>query len=64
MADQQDEWTGGAPTLQEETRAARGRLGELFISVVVVTVLVGAALNIITSMLIVHFNGQSDLLIA
>lgn len=64
MANQQDEWTGGAPTLEEESRAARGRLGELFISVVVVTVLVGAALNIFTSILIARFNGQADIIIA
>ena len=64
MRDSQDEWTGGAPTLQEESRAARGRLGELFISVVIVTVLFGAGLNIVTSVLIAHFNGGSDLVIA
>lgn len=64
MPDSQDQWTGGAPTLQEESRAARGRLGELFISVVIVTVLFGAGLNILTSVLIAHFNGQSDVLIA
>ncbi len=64
MPDSQDEWTGGAPTLQEESRAARGRLGELFISVVIVTVLFGAGLNILTSVLIARFNGQSDLFIA
>ncbi len=64
MSDSQDEWTGGAPTLQEESRAARGRLGELFISVVIVTVLFGAGLNILTSVLIAHFNGGSDLVIA
>lgn len=64
MADQQEEWTGGAPTLQEETRAARGRLAELFISVVIVTVLVGAALNIFTSILVTRFNGQADALVA
>lgn len=64
MANLQDEWTGGAPTLEEESRAARGRLGELFISVVVVTVLVGAALNIFTSVLIARFNGQADVIIA
>ncbi|HEX8994531.1 MAG TPA: hypothetical protein VF812_00720 [Ktedonobacterales bacterium] len=63
MSDSQDEWTGGAPTLQEESRAARGRLGELFVSVVIVTVLFGAGLNILTTVLIAHFNGQSDLLI-
>ncbi|MDE3229740.1 MAG: hypothetical protein KGO05_07645 [Chloroflexota bacterium] len=64
MRERQDEWTGGAPTLQEESRAARGRLGELFISVVIVTVLFGAGLNILTSTLITRFNGGSDLLIA
>ena len=63
MRESQDEWTGGAPTLQEESRAARGRLGELFISVVVVTVLFGAGLNILTAALIARFNGGSDLLI-
>lgn len=63
MSDTNGEWTGGAPTLQEESRAARGRLGELFVSVVIVTVLFGAGLNILTSVLIAHFNGQSDLLI-
>ncbi len=64
MSDSHDEWTGGAPALQEESRAARGRLGEQFISVVIVTVLFGAALNIFTSYLIARFNGQSDLLLA
>jgi len=64
MRDSHDEWTGGAPALQEESRAARGRLGELFISVVIVTVLFGAALNIFTSYLIARFNGQADLLVA
>ncbi len=64
MSERQDEWTGGAPALEEESRAARGRLGELFISVVIVTVLFGAGLNILTSVLISHFNGQSDLLVA
>lgn len=64
MRDANDEWTGGAPALEEESRAARGRLGELFISVVIVTVLFGAGLNIFTSVLIARFNGQSDLLIA
>ena len=64
MRESHDEWTGGAPTLQEESRAARGRLGELFISVVIVTVLFGVGLNIITAVLIARLNGESDLLIA
>ncbi|HEX8731649.1 MAG TPA: hypothetical protein VF725_06260 [Ktedonobacterales bacterium] len=64
MRESQDEWTGGAPTLQEESRAARGRLGELFISVVIVTVLFGAGLNILTSALIARLNGGSDLFVA
>jgi hypothetical protein len=64
MPDTHDEWTGGAPALEEESRAARGRLGELFISVVIVTVLFGSGLNILTSVLIARFNGQSDLVIA
>ena len=64
MRESHDEWTGGAPTLQEESRAARGRLGELFVSVVIVTVLFGVGLNIITAVLIAHLNGESDLFIA
>ncbi len=64
MPDSPDEWTGGAPALEEESRAARGRLGELFISVVIVTVLFGAGLNIFTAVLIARFNGQADVFIA
>jgi hypothetical protein len=58
-----DEGDSGAPALLEETRAARGRLVEQLISVVVVTVLFGAALNIGSSLLIERLNGPTDFLL-
>ena len=58
-----DEGERGAPALLEETRAARGRLAEQVISVVVVTVLFGAALNIGSSLLIARLNGYTDFLL-
>jgi hypothetical protein len=53
----------GAPALLEETRAARGRLAEQLISVVVVTVLFGAALNIGSSLLIARLSRPTDFLL-
>jgi hypothetical protein len=42
----------GIPELQEETRAARGRTFELLLSVVLLSTLIGVALNLGTSLLI------------
>ncbi|HST86788.1 MAG TPA: hypothetical protein VLJ14_00310 [Ktedonobacterales bacterium] len=41
----------GEPTLREETRAARGRAGELLVSVVLISTLLGLAINLGSSLL-------------
>jgi hypothetical protein len=43
---------GGIPELQEETRAARGRTFELLLSVVLLSTLIGVALNMGTALLL------------
>jgi hypothetical protein len=51
----------GIPELQEETRAARGRTFELLLSVVLLSTLIGVALNLGTSLLVQTLTQAEEL---
>jgi hypothetical protein len=53
----------GIPELQEETRAARGRTFELLLSVVLLSTLLGVALNLGTSLLAQTLTQDQELLV-
>ena len=53
----------GIPELQEETRAARGRTFELLLSVVLLSTLLGVALNLGTSLLAQTLTPDQELLV-
>lgn len=59
-----DEWSGEAPVLREETRAARGRTVELLVTVVVLSTLLSFAVNLGSSLLFLVLTPQQDLLVA
>jgi hypothetical protein len=55
------DWRGDAPELQEEIREARGHILELLGSVVLLSVLLGLAINLGSSLLAQHFNTRIQL---
>ncbi|MGZ3716476.1 MAG: hypothetical protein ACXVA4_13730, partial [Ktedonobacterales bacterium] len=59
-----DEWSGEAPVLREETRAARGRTLELLVTVVVLSTLLSFSVNIGSSLLFQVLTPQQDLIVA
>ncbi|MEO7003708.1 MAG: hypothetical protein ABI068_17910, partial [Ktedonobacterales bacterium] len=59
-----DEWARDeAPTLQEETRAARGRALELVVSVVGLSTLFGLALNLASGLLQQLLTTEEDVIV-
>jgi len=58
-----DEFARGEPSLQEETRAARGRTLELLVSVVVLSSLFGLALNVGSVLLTQLLTTQEQLIV-
>lgn len=59
-----DEWSGEAPVLREETRAARGRTLELLVTVVVLSTLLSFAVNLGSSLLFQVLTQQQDVIVA
>ena len=58
-----EEWSGEAPVLREETRAARGRTLELLVTVVVLSTLLSLAVNLGSTLLLQVLTQQQDILL-